>query len=266
MNKGLIIVYKRLVLMVSDYRKFWPWSIAWNSNIRTKLEFVYNWTNFYFWVWPLMYIGGIFFTTFQPLNMPLLWRSFNYDSPRMYLLEGLTKGYANHHTLNLLATGFLTIFLALYYRKKQGGRFVRWGVLAAYGSILTWAVHESFWWITYSIEYYPNIELKWFAGFGEIICVGIFLLTPALGLFTPKRYIAFMIILYGAWIAMGFPITVSYTGNTPLYDSALANFWEVFSWVAACIAYYFLEKDKSLEWWNKKIQLVNRFKYAVKND
>ena len=249
---------------VSQFRKYFPWSLAWNPKIRKALEFTYQWTYFYVWIWPFMFIAGIFFTTFSPLDNPFLWRSFNFDSPRMYLLETFTKGYANHHTVNLLATGFLVVFLAYYYRKKQGGNFLKWGVLAAYGSVLVWAIHESFWWISYAALYYPNIQAKWFAGSGELICVGLLILTPTLFLFTPKRFIGFMAILYMLWIGSGFPITVSYLGNTPLYYSPLANFWETFSWISACVAYYFLEKDGALDWWNKKIILVNKFKYEVK--
>lgn len=221
-------------------------------------DFVYE----FGWIWPFMFsAGALLFTPWAQVihENPLLWRSFGTDDSIMaYMHQGAfgTKwaDFSNHHTLNLAAEALLCFGLAAWFSRTTRTQWWKWGLLATYGAVLTWTIHEGVWWLTYWALWKPNFIV--FSGFGEIITVGLLMFTPVLGLYAPFRYIMWMLIFQVVWIAAGFPITESYLGQTVLYPNLGANAWEVASWVWACVGFFVLER-KGLLAWMEKVRFIS---------
>lgn len=214
------------------------------------------------WVWPFMFsAGAAFFTSFIGSD-PLMWRSFSSTDPLMqtiHLINGTWAGYSDHHFLSLTVVAILFFALAASFAKSStGGTFIKryysFGLLATFASIWVWALHEGMWWICYIIFtpviYGWTIQAKWFTGFGEIVCFALVAFTIAFDLYFPKKFAVCMAAFYVAWVAVGFPITISYLGNTSLYYTIWANAWENGSWAFACAAFFIFERKDILKWWN----------------
>lgn len=240
-----------------DFAQF-PWSLLWNPHLKRVWDVSYE---LFFrnagWIWPVMFsLGAIGFTPWQQIihENPLLWRSFGSDDSIMaYMHQGFlgTKwaDFSNHHTLNLMLEAGLCFGLAGWFARQQHTTIWRWGLLASYGAVLTWCVHEGLWWLTYWAVWKPNFIV--FSGLGEIITFSLLLFTLALGLYAPKRYVLWMLAFQLVWVATGFQITESYHGPTPIYGTISANAWEVASWAWACAGFYLLERKPMLAWFEK---------------
>lgn len=202
--------------------------------------------------------GFLFFTNFDTGN-PLLWRSFSNTNPNMLWLHSINPlgDFSNHHSLNLMAEAGLFYALAWYLGKGKWSKIYHMGILASYGAILTWAIHEGMWWIGYIFYYGYWIHLNDFSGFGEFLTLGLLIFTPILGLYAPKKFLLWMAAFYAVWFLAGFHITEGYTGNTSLYSDIGTNLWEDASWAWAAIGFYLLERKGLLAWFEKISALVN---------
>lgn len=248
----------------AEWRRAFPWSVLWHPALRRLGTVIYPYVLEMGWVWPFMFsAGAVFFTPFSNLLHvnPLLWRSFGNDDPLMlymnqhYGVSGGWNNFSNHHTLNLAAEALLCFALAGWFARTTRTSWWKWGLLATYGAILTWSIHEGMWWLTYMALWEP-FSLKDFTGFGEMFTLGLLMFTVVLGLYAPKRFLLFMLAFQLAWIAVGFPITESYKGDTPIYGDLGANAWEVGSWVWATAGFFLLERKGMLAWWEKVQSIV----------
>lgn len=247
--------------MDREWRHALPWSVLWHPVVRRLAQASYPYLLELGWIWPFMFsAGALFFTPFSALLHvnPLMWRSFGTDDPLMQYFHANAGGwndFSNHHTLNLAAEALLCFGLAAWFSRATATRWWRWGLLATYGAVLTWSVHEGLWWLTYAAVWRPDVIV--FSGFGEMLTLGLLMFTPVLGLYAPKRFLVFMLEFQVAWIVAGFPITESYKGDTALYSDVWANAWEVASWVWACAGFFILER-KGLLAWMQRVKLITQ--------
>lgn len=204
-----------------------------------------------------MYIvGALLFTASGQGIDPLMWRSFSSSDSLMYWMHehfyflGWGAQFSNHHFLDLAAEGGMCVALASFFSRSQKTDLLKWGLLATYGGVLAWGVHEGIWWLVYVWLWAPK-NLVILSGWGELIVFTLLVMTPALGLYAPKRFIVWMLGFYVIWVAFGFPITESFLGNTPLYGVWWANAWEVGSWMWATVGFYWLERDGLLAWFER---------------
>ena len=229
-----------------------PWSLYWLPQVRGKVDWWADSLQSIGWVWPFMFTAGaLFFTPFWTNPDPLYWRSFSPADPLMqwFHIHGSWANFSNHHFLNLAAVALLCFALAGYGSRQENTPFWKWGFFATYGTVMVWAVHESIWWVVYVITWRSSLVVL--SGFGELVCVGLLIFTPILGLYVPKRFIFLMLLFYGAWVLAGFPITESFKGDTPLYWDFGANLWEVASWAFAVSAFWAFERKIFWAWWWK---------------
>lgn len=184
-----------------------------------------------------------------------MWRSFSQSDGLMYWMHqhfawsGWGPQFSDHHFVNILGEGGVCIALAAWFARAQKTRMIKWGMLATYGGVLVWGIHEGYWWLIYLWLWAPSPIIL--SGWGEMIVFTLAVMTPVLGLYFPKRFILWMGTYYAVWVLAGFPITESFLGSTPLYHVLSANLWEDGSWVWAFVGFYWLERDRLLGWYVK---------------
>lgn len=244
-----------------EFRRNFPWSLAWYNRALWGGLWYYGY--YLGWIWPFMFTAGaVFFTNFTPWWNVLDWRSFNQLNANMQWLHQFDPlgDYSNHHFLNLMAEAGACFFLAFFFARKLHQPVWKQGIMATYGAVLIWSVHEGYWWIVY-YGLWEHFNIGWIdhlSGFGEMLTLGLLIFTPILGLYGPKRYLLAMGGFYLLWVAVGFPITESYRGITQWYGTLWGNGWEVGSWIYAAVAFCFLEKDGLLKWYQRMDELVNK--------
>lgn len=247
--------------MTKEWRLNFPWSLTWSY--RVFWEWIWYYAHYLGWIWPFMFTGGaIFFTNFTPWWNILDWRSFNSLNANMQWLHSFDHlgDYSNHHFINLAAESAACFFIAFWFAKQLNQSVFKQGIIATYGAVLIWSIHEGLWWIVYYGMWlgYNPYSLNIFSGLGELVTLGLLVFTPLIGLYQPRKFFILMCAFYVCWVAVGFPITESYKGSTQWYGTLWGDAWETGSWIFAVIAFCKFEMKPFLAWYNNLRGIINR--------
>jgi hypothetical protein len=172
---------------------------------------------------------------------PLQWRAF-------------AVWNAHHSLILFMITGF---FLLLWLGDHVAP------ILAAVALWYAIAWHELDWWIVDFIRmvfvtHDPFNPLWFFGWLSTAAAIALFVWKPLMRAPMIWKYVAGMAAFYVFWFAVGFPITVNFSGPTALYSEVWVSGFEIISWIYALVLFYFLARKAVLRWQGQRELKFNR--------
>lgn len=213
------------------------------DNLETLDWFVFNYTGRHLFKW--IDFAIITFVTFEIVStiyntiFQYKFYTFNYTlNPEMYsnpVFWHLNSG--DHHLLDLL--GLLIFFFVMLSYKIPP-------IISLMNLTFIIAIHESFWFVTYSLTHqnelnpiFTPVQLAYGAMiiFYLYVCFKGKSKTIKMSMPRPYIFITVMVISYMYWCAIGFPITVDFSGFTIYWMSGTINLLEITIWFLAIVSF-----------------------------
>lgn len=160
-----------------------------------------------------------------------------------------SESYGNHSIILLSVIFTIGIILVLEPRGKRLFT-AKLGMLSRIiKGLQIAAVHETEFYLVYVLVYgytpaiiphfysLTNVTSLWLLA-GPVLIIAYVLYFGKKGLLFLGLYAFGMLLMYIAWVLVGFPITISFGGATQWFWNLQVNGLEILSWVYACASYF----------------------------